>query len=92
MSLTIAWLLDRPELISHVRRNVEATLYLLDPNGEVETVHSRRQDQTHIRDIWPYLLQYRELALLDGNGQFARGQAPGTSGAMGCTWGTLPAT
>jgi hypothetical protein len=70
--LTLAWLLDRPELIGHVRRNLEATLYLLEPNGDVETVHSRRQDQARIHDIWPYLLQYRELALLDGNGQFAR--------------------
>jgi hypothetical protein len=70
--LTLAWLLDRAELIGHVRRNLEATLYLIETNGEVETVHSRRQDQTRIYDIWPYLLQYRELALLDGNGQFAR--------------------
>jgi hypothetical protein len=70
--LTIAWLLGRSALIGHVRRNLEATLYLLEPNGEVETVHSRRQDQAQIRDIWPYLPQYREVALLDGNRQFAR--------------------
>jgi hypothetical protein len=70
--LTIARLLDKPELIQPVRANLAATLYLLEPNGEVETVHSRRQDQTQIRAIWPYLLQYRELALLDGNSQFAR--------------------
>jgi hypothetical protein len=70
--LTIARLLGKPELIRHVRANLAATLYLLEPNGEVETVHSRRQDQTQVRPIWPYLLQYRELALLDGDGQFAR--------------------
>ncbi|HEU5012240.1 MAG TPA: hypothetical protein VFT66_06830 [Roseiflexaceae bacterium] len=69
--LTIARLLGKQELLDHVRRNLEATLYLLEPNGEVETVHSRRQDQKYIRDIWSYLLQYRELALRDGNGQFA---------------------
>ncbi|MFI5706566.1 hypothetical protein [Kribbella sp. NPDC051620] len=69
--LTIAWLQDRPELIEYVRRNLEATLYLLEPNGEVDVVASRRQDQWAIRDIWWYLLQYRELALLDGDGRFA---------------------
>ncbi len=69
--LTIALLLDKPQLLRLVRRNLEATLYLLEPNGEVETVHSRRQDQTRVRDVWWYLLQYRELALRDGNGQFA---------------------
>ncbi len=69
--LTIAWLQGKDKLLRHVRRNLEATLYLLEPNGDVETVHSRRQDQGHVRDIWWYLLQYRELALRDGNGQFA---------------------
>jgi hypothetical protein len=72
--LTLAWLFGRQmeSLRQHVRRNLEATLYLLEPNGDVETVHSRRQDQTQVRDIWWYLLQYRELALLEVNGQFAR--------------------
>lgn len=70
--LTIARLLAKQELLQPVRANLTATLYLLEPNGEVETVHSRRQDQAQIRAIWWYLLQYRELALLDGNGQFAR--------------------
>jgi hypothetical protein len=70
--LTVARLLGKPQLIEHVRANLAATLYLLEPNGEVETVHSRRQDQTQLRPIWPYLLQYRELALRDGDGRFAR--------------------
>jgi hypothetical protein len=70
--LTIAHLLGKPDLLQAVRANLAATLYLLEPNGEVETVHSRRQDQTQVRLIWPYLLQYRELALLDGDGQFAQ--------------------
>ena len=70
--LTIAWLRGKDKLLHHVRRNLEATLYLLEPNGDVETVHSRRQDQGRVRDIWWYLLQYRELALHDRNGQFAR--------------------
>ncbi|WP_405060143.1 hypothetical protein OG474_00500 [Kribbella sp. NBC_01505] len=69
--LTIAWRQDRPELIEFVRRNLAATLHLLEPNGEVDAVASRRQDQFGIRDVWEYLLQYRELALLDDDGRFA---------------------
>ncbi|MFF1820740.1 hypothetical protein ACFVWG_25765 [Kribbella sp. NPDC058245] len=69
--LTIAWRQDRPELIEFVRRNLEATLYLLEPNGEVDVIASRRQDQFQIRDVSEYLLQFRELALLDGDGRFA---------------------
>ncbi|MFB6720976.1 hypothetical protein ACFCV3_12480 [Kribbella sp. NPDC056345] len=69
--LTIAWRQDRPELIEYVRRNLEATLHLLEPNGEVDTIASRRQDQFGVFDGWPYLLQFRELALLDGDGRFA---------------------
>lgn len=69
--LTIAWRQDRPELIEFVRRNLVATLHLLEPNGEVDVVASRRQDQFQIRDVWWYLLQYRELALRDGDGRFA---------------------
>ena len=38
--LTIAWLRNRPELIGFVRRNLAATLFHLEPNGEVETVAS----------------------------------------------------
>ena len=37
----------------------------------METVQSRRQDQTGIQDIWKYLTHYRELAIRDRNGQFA---------------------
>lgn len=69
--LTIAWLRRRPELIGFVRRNLDATLFLLEPNGEVDTTGSRRQDQNRIREVWWYLTQFRELALLDGDGRFA---------------------
>ncbi|MFC0629313.1 hypothetical protein [Kribbella deserti] len=69
--LTIAWLRRRPELVDYVRRNLAMTLYLLEPNGEVDTTASRRQDQVRIREVWWYLTQFRELALHDGDGRFA---------------------
>ncbi|MEU4391684.1 hypothetical protein [Kribbella sp. NPDC023855] len=69
--LTIAWLRRKPELLPFIRRNLAATLYLLEPNGEVDSVASRRQDQNRIREVWWYLTQFRELALHDGDGRFA---------------------
>ena len=68
--LTIAWLRDKPALVDYVRRNLEATLYLLEPNGEVDTTASRRQDQKGLREVWWYLTQFRELALHTNDGRF----------------------
>lgn len=69
--LIIARLADRPQLYSHVRRNLELSLYRLQPNGEIETVQSRRQDQTGVQDVWKYLMHFRELALRDHHREFA---------------------
>jgi hypothetical protein len=68
--LTVARLADRPRLLRPVRRNLQATLFLLEPNGDVETVQSRRQDQNGTQPAWKYLMQYRELALRDDNATF----------------------
>jgi hypothetical protein len=69
--VTVAWLRNKPELLEYVRRNLDATLYFLEPNGEVDTIASRRQDQTRIREVWWYLTQFRELALHSGDGRFS---------------------
>ena len=69
--VTIARLADKPRLLGNVRRNLALTLYRLEVNGEVETVQSRRQDQTGIQDVWKYLMHFRELALVDGDRRFA---------------------
>ncbi len=70
--LVVAHVLDRPELVDYVRKNLDVTIALSEPNGEVETIQSRRQDQdqrkVNLRHFYP---QYRELALLDDNGRFA---------------------
>ncbi|KAH6692202.1 hypothetical protein F5X68DRAFT_250391 [Plectosphaerella plurivora] len=71
--LTVAHELNKTELIEHVRKNLELTIEHAEPNGEVETVMSRRQDQTQAQpdNIQAFYVQFRELALRDKNGRFA---------------------
>ncbi|GAA0296915.1 hypothetical protein GCM10009528_12460 [Kineococcus aurantiacus] len=70
--LVLADVLDRPDLLDPVRRNLEAFLPLLDPDGDVESVHSRRQDQrTPGHPGGPFLLHYRRLALEEDRPDFA---------------------
>jgi hypothetical protein len=69
--LTIADTFDKPELVAAVERNLSAALDLLLPDGSVETVMSRRQDQAHSIFLAGYLLPLRRLALLRGRGDFA---------------------
>jgi hypothetical protein len=69
--VTMARLLGRPQLLEPVRRNLAMNLYYLHPNGEVETVASRRQDAGMVSNIAKYYLEYRYLAIVDGNRAFA---------------------
>lgn len=71
--LTVAHELNRTELITYVRRNLELSIEHAEPNGEIETILSRRQDQAqapgdNTLNFYPL---FRELALLDNNGRFA---------------------
>ncbi|MCQ9178499.1 hypothetical protein KMT30_05535 [Streptomyces sp. IBSBF 2953] len=70
--LLLAEVLDRADLRDAVERNLTATLDLIRPDGTVETVHSRRQDQRLPFPLWPYLPHYRLLAIRTGRGDFAR--------------------
>ncbi|WP_330262478.1 hypothetical protein [Streptomyces griseorubiginosus] len=70
--LLLAEVLGRPDLADAVERNLTATLDLIRPDGTVETVHSRRQDQRMPFALWPYLPHYRLLAIRTGRGDFAR--------------------
>lgn len=71
--LDVAIYQDRPKLFDCVRKNLEMTIYLMEPNGEVEAVSSRRQDQYPGRSVMihQYYLPYRYLAIRDNNPQFA---------------------
>ena len=69
--LTVARLLNRPELIEAVRRNLEMTLFYVHPDGEVVTEASKRQDKYQRGSMGKYYYSYRWLALRDSNGRFA---------------------
>ncbi|MGW7073480.1 hypothetical protein ACWGII_00290 [Streptomyces sp. NPDC054855] len=88
--LTIARFHDRRDLYAHVRDNLTASLYVTEPNGEVESVHSRRQDQAALRHLPEFWLQYRELAIRDGNGTFAAMAALIQERGMEQTFGETP--
>ncbi|MEU2772922.1 hypothetical protein ABZ646_08325 [Streptomyces sp. NPDC007162] len=70
--LLLADVLGRTDLSDAVERNLTATLDLIRPDGTVETVHSRRQDQNHPFPLAPYLPHYRLLAIRTGRGDFSR--------------------
>lgn len=70
--LLLADVLGRPDLQGAVERNLTATLDLIRPDGTVETVQSRRQDQNERYPLAPYLYCYRLLAVRSGRGDFSR--------------------
>ena len=63
--------LDRPELLDAVCRNLEAIAATALPDGTVETVHSRRQDQRGTIALAPFLMQFRRFAIARDRGDFA---------------------
>ncbi|AGA79718.1 hypothetical protein Echvi_3502 [Echinicola vietnamensis DSM 17526] len=65
-------LLDRPELYAAPRKSLEMTYYYMEPNGDLVTTDSRRQDQYSHRSIVVQYLHYRYLANYDQNGRFAK--------------------
>ncbi|MGH8247931.1 MAG: hypothetical protein ACREUU_16035, partial [Gammaproteobacteria bacterium] len=69
--ITMARLLKRPRLLDPVRRNLDMNVYSMHPNGEIETVGSRRQDQFMTGSISDYYLAYRYLAIRDNNALYA---------------------
>jgi hypothetical protein len=70
--ITVARLLQKPQLLQYVRKNLTMSLYYTEPDGDVVTVDSRRQDQYMKCSIVTYnYLNYRYMAINDGNKQFA---------------------
>lgn len=70
--LAVADILDLPALRAVVERNLASTLGLIQPDGSVETVHSRRQDQRETRfPLAPFATLYRRLAIETGRADLA---------------------
>ena len=69
--ITMARLLNKPALFKYVRKNLEMTYYYMEPNGDMVTNDSRRQDQYMNKSIVLYYYHYRYMAVKDGNEQFA---------------------
>ena len=69
--ITMARLLNKPGLLGAVRKNLEATYYYMEPDGELVATDSRRQDQYAGKSIVSYYLFYRYLAIRDQDGKFA---------------------
>jgi hypothetical protein len=69
--ITMGRLLKMPGLLEPVRKNLEMTYYYMEPNGDLVTNDSRRQDQYSSKSILSYYLHYRYMANLDNNGDFA---------------------
>ncbi|MEZ5038459.1 MAG: hypothetical protein R2828_01145 [Saprospiraceae bacterium] len=71
MFITISRLLGRPELLEVVRKNLEMSLYYIQPGGEVLTDASGRQDKAEKKYVDPYYYAYKYLAIQDKNAAFS---------------------
>jgi len=68
--ITIARLLDRPELYEPVRKNLEMSWFYVHPSGEIVTGASGRQDRGTRVNITAYYFLYRSMAISEGNTLF----------------------
>ena len=69
--LTMGRLLGRPVLFAAPRKSLAMTYYYMEPNGDLVTTDSRRQDQYSHRSIVGQYLHYRFLAIHDQDGTFS---------------------
>ncbi|MEL1239815.1 hypothetical protein [Flavobacterium flavipallidum] len=69
--ITLARLLNKPELLDKVQKNLTTTYYYTEANGDLVTVDSRRQDQFMNITVSKFYLQYRYMAIHTQNPKFA---------------------
>ena len=71
MFLTMGRLLNRTDLMDVVRKNLEMTLYYIQPGGEVLTDASGRQDSAQTGYVNGYYYPYLYFAIKDKNPAFS---------------------
>ena len=69
--ITMSRLLNRPELLEIVNKNLTTYFYYTEPNGDLVTVDSKRQDQFMDLKVTNFYLQYRYMAIRTKNPMFA---------------------
>ncbi|GEC71171.1 hypothetical protein SAMN05443543_101308 [Flavobacterium flevense] len=68
--ITMATLLNKPELLDIVEKNLITYYYYTEPNGDLVTVDSKRQDQFMNLTVSKFYLQYRFMAIHTANPMF----------------------
>jgi hypothetical protein len=68
--ITMARLLNKPELLNVVQKNLTTYYYYTEPNGDLVTVDSKRQDQFINLTVSKFYLLYRFMAIHTGNPKF----------------------
>lgn len=69
--VTLGHLLNRPAIFEPVVKSLTMAWYYTEPNGDLITFDSRRQDQYSNREIMVQYLHYRFLAIKQKNGLFS---------------------
>ncbi len=69
--ITVSRFLNRPELLSPVVKNLTTTYYYTEPNGDLISIDSRRQDQWYTQSVTKFYLQYRYLAIKNNDKMFS---------------------
>ncbi|MDA6070164.1 hypothetical protein NJT12_11100 [Flavobacterium sp. AC] len=69
--ITMSRELNRPELLEIVHKNLITYFYYTEPNGDLVTVDSKRQDQFMSLKVTRFYLQYRYMAIHSRNPIFA---------------------
>lgn len=70
--ITMSRLLNKPELLDIVQKNLTTYYYYTEPNGDLVTVDSKRQDQFMNLTVSKFYLPYRFMAIHTKNPMFVQ--------------------
>lgn len=69
--ITVGRLVNKPAVFKPVIKSLEMTYYYMEPNGDLVTFDSRRQDQYSFKTIMGQYLHYRYMAISQSHGMFS---------------------